>query len=68
MAIRLDEDVCCRGERLGDVGLPGGVMSSPYWSEFSHNLLKATKVGGRRCFREEFDWNNEWVAIHHFGG
>ena len=42
-------------------------MSSPYWSEFSHNLLKATKVGGRRCFREEFGWNNKWVAIHHFG-
>ena len=41
-------------------------MSCSDGSKLPHDLLEATEVGWRSR-REEFSWDNQSIAIHHFG-
>ena len=52
---------------LRNVDVPAGPMSCSDGSQFSHNLLEVVEVGWRRSRKEEFSWDNQRIAIHHFG-
>ena len=66
MTVGSDKDVGCQREVEWNVGLPVVLVGLFDRNKFSKDISEAMDVFMRRGVREEFCWNNEWIAVDHF--